>query len=141
MPESIQLSTILTASPEQLYKAWLSSKEHAAFTGSSAQINPNLNGDFTAWDGYIQGKNLELKPYQRIVQAWRTTEFPADSPDSHLEILFEAVQGGTKITLIHTEIPDGQGKDYFTGWEDFYFKPMMEYFAKKAPRASGQTTQ
>ncbi len=131
MTDSIQLSTILPASPEVVYKAWLSSKEHSAFTGSPAQINPNLSGDFKAWEGYIQGKNLELKPYQRIVQSWRTTEFPAGSPDSRLEVLFEAIEGGTKLSLVHTEIPDGQGQSYYTGWEDFYFKPMAEYYTKK----------
>jgi activator of HSP90 ATPase len=130
MTESIQLSTVLPASPEVIYKAWLSSKGHSAITGSPAKVSSKLSGEFTAWDGYIQGKNLELKPYNRIVQAWRTTEFPEGSPDSHLEVLLEPVDGGTKVTLVHTDIPNGQGQSYYTGWEDFYFKPMAEYFAK-----------
>lgn len=130
MPDSIQLSTVLPAAPEDIYLGWLSSREHSAFTGSPAQIDSRLGGKFTAWDGYIQGTTLELEPYQRIVQSWRTTEFPAGSPDSRLEVQLEAVEGGTKLTLIHTEIPDGQGQTYYSGWEDFYFKPMMEYYSK-----------
>jgi activator of HSP90 ATPase len=130
MTESIQLSTVLPAAPEDIYLGWLSSREHSAFTGSPAQIDSRLGGTFTAWDGYIQGTTTELEPYQRIVQSWRTTEFPDDSPDSRLEVQLEAVEGGTKITLIHTEIPDGQSKSYYSGWEDFYFKPMMEYYTK-----------
>ncbi len=130
MAESIQLSTVLPATPEDIYLGWLSSSVHSLFTGSPAQIDSRLNGKFTAWDGYIQGANLELEPYQRIVQSWRTTEFPDDSPDSRLEIALEAVEDGTKITLSHTEIPDGQSRSYYTGWEDYYFKPMMEYFSK-----------
>jgi activator of HSP90 ATPase len=130
MSDSIQLSTVLTAAPEDIYLGWLSSREHSAFTGSPAQIDSRLGGKFTAWDGYIQGTTLELKPYERIIQSWRTTEFPPDSPDSRLEVQLEAVEDGTKITFIHTEIPDGQGQSYYEGWEDYYFKPMLEYYSK-----------
>lgn len=128
MLESIQLSTVLPAIPERIYQAWLDTRAHSAFTGSEAVVDPRLGGRFTAWDGYIQGANLELEPYRRIVQSWRTTEFPEESPDSHLEILFEEVEGGTQITLLHTDIPEGQAQDYYRGWEDYYFAPMSRYF-------------
>ncbi len=131
MFESIEVSTILPVPPKQLYLAWLDSKEHSLFTGSAAKIDPKVGGKFTAWDGYIEGKTLELEPYRRILQAWRTDEFPADSPDSSLEVLLEEVDGGTKITLNHTHIPEGQGEDYRQGWVDFYFKLMAEYFSAK----------
>jgi len=130
MLEKIQTSTVLPSTPEHVYQAWLDSAEHAAFTGSPAQIDPTVGGRFSAWDGYIEGSNLILEPFQRIVQAWRTSEFPADSADSRLEVLLEAAKGGTRITLIHTEIPEGQGQDYLKGWEEFYFEPMQKYFAK-----------
>lgn len=130
MSESIHVSTTLPASPQAVYQAWVDSQAHAAFTGSSAQIDPQVGGKFTAWDDYIQGSTLELEPYRRIRQAWRTTEFPEGSPDSDLEILLESVPEGTLITLVHTNIPDGQGEEYRQGWFDYYFQPMQEYFAK-----------
>jgi activator of HSP90 ATPase len=99
-------------------------------TGSTAKVEPRAGGTFTAWDGYITGKTLELKPYSRIVQAWRTSEFPDESPDSRLEIILEAAKKGTKLTLIHSKIPDDQADSYEGGWEDNYFKPMKEYFSK-----------
>jgi activator of HSP90 ATPase len=128
MPESLHLSTILPASTQQIYQAWLDSEAHSLFTGSPAQIEPRLGGAFTTWDGYIQGQTLELEPYRRILQSWRTTEFPAGSPDSLLEITLEETKEGTRIVLDHTQIPDGQGDDYRQGWEDYYFAPMEEYF-------------
>lgn len=33
---------------------------------------------FEAWDGDIQGKNIELDPPKRILQLWRTSEFEDD---------------------------------------------------------------
>ncbi len=129
MSESIRVSTVLPASAERIYHAWLDSDEHGHFTDSPADIDPTLNGAFSAWDGYITGKTLELEPFHRIVQAWRTTEFPPDGPDSRLEVLLKEVKDGTEVILIHTDIPDGQGKGYEDGWIDYYFTPMQEYFA------------
>ena len=128
--ESFTISTILPATPEQIYNAWLSSEGHSRMTGSPAEVKGEIDGSFKAWDGYIWGKTLELEPYRRIVQAWRTSEFPADSLDSRVEIQFEETKGGTKITLIHTNIPDEQGDSYKGGWEEFYFSPMRAYFSK-----------
>ncbi len=129
MAESFELSTFFPKiSAERIYRAWLDSREHSEFTGSPAQVDPTVGGKFTAWDGYISGKTIELEPFHCILQAWRTTEFPEESPDSQLEIQIEDAEGGAKVTLIHTDIPDGQGEDYRQGWDEYYFQPMQRYF-------------
>lgn len=129
--ESFKVSAVMPVNAKMLYEAWLDSKEHSEFTGGEAVIDPKAGGSFSAWDDYISGKTLELEPYRRIVQSWRTSDFPDGSKDSNLEVLFEEVEKGTKITLVHTDIPEGQGEDYKKGWNDFYFEPMKEYFEKK----------
>jgi activator of HSP90 ATPase len=129
MPDSFEVSTVLTASAKQVYEAWLSSHEHGAMTGGAAQIDPSVGGKFSAWDGYLTGTTLELEPYRRIVQSWRTIEFPAGAPDSRLEILLEEIAGGTRLTLKHSEVPAGQGSAYESGWVDNYFDPMKDYFS------------
>ncbi len=128
MDLSFSISDIFPTTPELLYAAWLDSDIHSEMTGSDAVITPEVGGDFSAWDGYISGENIQLEPGKRIVQSWRTTEFAPEDPDSMLEILLEKVPGGTKLTLNHSGIPAGQ-PDYAKGWEDFYFKPMHEYFS------------
>lgn len=128
MKNGFTLTAIIPAKPSEIYKAWLSTKGHAAMTGSPAKVDGKVGGKFSAWDGYIFGTTLELTLNQRILQAWRTSEFPEGAPDSRVEILFEEAAGGTKITLAHTKMPDDQVDDYRQGWEDFYFKPMKEYF-------------
>ena len=130
MKNGFKISAVIPAKPEEIYKAWLSTKGHTAMTGSTAKVTGRVGGKFSAWDGYIFGKTLELTPNKRIVQAWRTSEFPDDAPDSHLEISLEEVKGGTKVTLTHTDMPEGQVADYKQGWQDFYFTPMKGYFAK-----------
>ena len=128
MTDNLKLSVIIPAKPEDIYRAWLDSKKHSEMTGSEAIVDPKINGAFTAWDGYIEGSTIEMQSNNRIVQKWRTTDFPSDSPDSIVEILFEISKNGTKIVLIHTEIPEGQGEEYKKGWKDFYFDPMKAYF-------------
>jgi len=113
-----------------LFDAWLSSDKHSSFTGGKAQILPRRGTRFTAWDGYISGSNIIIQPYGRIVQTWRTTEFPPGAADSTLEILFEKVDDGTKLTILHTNIPSGESRKYEKGWRDYYFRPMKKYFKK-----------
>ena len=128
MKNEFTLVVTINSKAEKFYEAYLSSEGHTALTGSPARVDGTVDGDFTAWDGYIQGMFLELEKNKRIVQAWRTAEFPEDAEDSIVEILLEEDHGKTKLTLKHTNIPKGQMDSYKTGWEDFYFKPMREYF-------------
>ena len=130
MKNGFALSEVFAARASEIYAAWLSSDGHTAMTGSPAQVDGNVGGKFSAWDGYIFGSTLDLMPNLRIVQAWRTSEFPDSAPDSHLEISLEELDGGTKITITHSDMPDDQLGSYRQGWEDFYFRPMREYFGK-----------
>jgi activator of HSP90 ATPase len=128
MKNEFTLTAEFNASAEAVYKAWLSTQGHTLMTGSPAKVDGREGGAFTAWDGYIWGTFLELESNKRIAQTWRTGEFPEEADDSHVDILLEEKDGKTKLTLVHTNIPEGQSDSYKQGWEDFYFKPMREYF-------------
>ena len=130
MPDTITLTTTIPASPQAIYEAWLDSKKHGDMTGGDASIDGRVGGLFSAWGDYIEGTTRELVANQRIVQEWRTSEFPPNAPDSSVEIRLEAVGGSCKLTLKHTGLPSGDGPKYKQGWEDYYFKPMKEYFAR-----------
>lgn len=126
MAENIKASDIMPVPPERLYSAWLDAHEHTKMTGGEA--TDEGGGRFTAWDGYISGRTVSAVPHSKIVQAWRTSEFPSEAPDSVLTILFQAADGGTKVTFVHENIPDGQGDAYEQGWQEHYFTPMKAYF-------------
>lgn len=130
MKNGFTISEIIPAKPSEIYEAWLNSEGHAAMTGSAAQVDGKVGGKFTAWDGYIFGTTLDLTPGQRIVQAWQTSEFSDDAPDSRMEILLEEVEAGTRLTFIHNNMPKDQVESYRQGWNDFYYKPMKEFFSK-----------
>jgi uncharacterized protein YndB with AHSA1/START domain len=128
--DTLSLSTVLPATPQQIYDAWLDGDAHSAMTGSRAEIEPRVGGKQRAWDGYIDGEFLDLLPGLRIALAWRTRDFPSEAPFSRVELTLASVEGGTRIALAHTGIPEGQGERYETGWEQFYFAPMRRYFER-----------
>ena len=130
MKVEFEVSDVIPASPDKVYSAWLDSDEHSAMTGGFARITDQVGGNFEAWDGYIRGKNLELVQSSRILQLWRTNEFEDSEEDSFLEIFFESVTEGTRITIRHTQLPN-HGMQYKQGWKDSYFSPMKAYFETK----------
>jgi activator of HSP90 ATPase len=134
MANRFKISITLPVNPKVLYSAWLNSKQHSAFTGNPAKIDPIVGGSFQTFDDYITGKTLELEPSSRILQSWRTKEFPADSPDSLLEVLIAKAEKGSKLTLLHINLPKDQVDQYKTGWKDYYFIPMKEYFSGKGKK-------
>jgi activator of HSP90 ATPase len=121
-------SVIIAASPEEVYDAYVDAKKHSKFTGSKATGDGKVGGKFTAWDGYIFGKNLILEKGKKIVQEWKTTEWPEGYPPSKLELTLKKVKGGTELSMVHSDVPAEQADDYRQGWIDFYWKTLKAYF-------------
>ncbi len=138
--EAIRVSGIIPATPDAVYTAWLDSDGHSALTGKEAVVDGQVGGEYTACEGYISGKTLDLKPGRKIVQAWRTRDFRAKDPDSRLEVrLEERADGTTAITFLHSGIPPGLATRYENSWVDRYLTPMRRYFdpGKRAEAARG----
>ncbi|MDA0708926.1 MAG: SRPBCC domain-containing protein [bacterium] len=127
MAIEFEVSETFQGSPALLFHAWLDSAEHTAMTGGEALVSDEVGGSFSAWDGYISGKNIELETGKRILQSWRTDDFDPDAPDSSLCILFQAEDDRVRVTIHHSDLPEG-GMRYHQGWIDFYFEPMKAYF-------------
>ncbi len=132
MTTSLHLKTFIPgATARQVYEAWLDSLKHADFTGNTAEIQPGIGGEFLISGGYITGKNLELEPNHRIVQSWRTTEFPENAPDSWLEVTLTESPEGCTLILNQKDLPKEQVELYKSGWQEFYFHPLIRYFSEK----------
>jgi uncharacterized protein YndB with AHSA1/START domain len=132
MPYDFTLTTVIPASPQAVYDAWLDGPGHSEMTGGAATASTEMGGAFTAWDDYIAGRNLALEPGRRILQSWRTTQFTAGDADSRIEVLLDPIAGGTKLTLHHTNVPDGHTGYEKGGWTSHYFEPMERYFKARA---------
>lgn len=134
---SITVSRVIKASPERVYNAFLDPEELAAWlppTGFSAEVHelkPEVGGTFRitfnaeteeleAYSHSFHGTYLELVPGERIVY---TDEFEGDDPDMAGEmtatVTLEAVDDGTKVTVVQSGIPVAiPPEDATAGWND-----------------------
>jgi uncharacterized protein YndB with AHSA1/START domain len=135
MTYEFEQSAVIPASPADVYDAWLSSEGHSAMTGAAASASAVVGGEFTAWDGYITGRNLALEPPTssvpsgRILQSWRTSEFTDADADSTIEVTLVSDAGGTLLRLRHSGVPSDHYGYEDGGWESNYFEPMRDYFS------------
>ena len=63
-------------SPQLLYETLLDANQFTAFSGRPAEINREVGGAFSLFGGHIVGRNVELLPNHRIVQAWCVVTWP-----------------------------------------------------------------
>jgi len=126
---TIRQTVTLPAKPLDVYSALMTTRGHAAFTGAPARISPKVGGTFTAWGGYIHGRNLELVPGRRIVQEWRPSE---DSwPGDHYSIVtfvLEPAGAGTRIRFTQARVPQDHVGHLAEGWKESYWDPLRAYF-------------
>ena len=127
----IEQTVRFEASPADVFDALLNPVKHTEFTGSPATTSRRTGARFTAWDGYISGKNIRLVKNAKIVQEWKTTEWPKDYPPSRLEFILNAKNGETELKMIHSRVPAEQVEDYRKGWYDSYWNPLKKYFEKR----------
>ena len=92
------------------------------------EIGREAGGAFALFGGYIAGRNIELVPNERIVQAWRTGSWEAGVYSIARFTLVE--QGaGTKIVFDHTGFPKDEAEHLASGWKANYWEPLEKYLA------------
>jgi activator of HSP90 ATPase len=116
------------ANPQNIYSALLDSKQFTAFSGAPADIHSEAGGAFSCFNGVILGRNIELVPNERIVQAWRVSGW---QPGVYSVVKFELkAQGpGTKLIFDHTGFPEGTREHLDAGWKSRYWVPLQKYLA------------
>ena len=96
-----------------------------ALVKKAAEISRELGGAFSVFGGHIVGRQLELVPGQRIVQAWRVVDWePGIFSIAHFEFVEQA--GSTKMVFDHTGFPRGQGAHLAEGWRVNYWEPLAK---------------
>ncbi len=124
---TIKQGGMFKATPQQIYDAWMTSDQHAAFTGQGAVVSPKVGGTFTTFDGWATGKNIELEPGKKIVQSWRADDWPAGH-FSTLKLQLVKAAKGTKYMFTQTDVPANKAKDIAQGWREYYWQAIKTTF-------------
>ena len=127
--KTIRQSILFKASPHDVYEALMDSRRHAAFTESKARISRKVGGKISAYDGYIDGKNLQLVKDKKIVQSWHSSEWP-DGHYSTAVFSLKKVKGGTRLTFVQTGVPIEHYNAINKGWHEHYWERMKKMFEK-----------
>jgi activator of HSP90 ATPase len=134
MASAIQQEVIFKAIPKRVYDALLDSKQFSEFSGGApAEISPDPGGAFSCFGGIITGRNIELVPNRRIVQAWRVKMWPEGL---YSIVKFELRQQGSETHLVmdHVGFPQEMrahlnGEEPSGGWPRQYWEPLKKYLA------------
>jgi activator of HSP90 ATPase len=97
------------------------------------ELRPEPGSAFTLFGGYIVGRQIELVPDTRIVQAWRALSWkPGEYSIVSFYLLDEASKSkvGTKIVFDQRGFPAGTGEHLATGWRAHYWEPLAKLLAQ-----------
>jgi uncharacterized protein YndB with AHSA1/START domain len=135
----IHQEVVFKASPKRVYEALIDAKQFNRVIQLSAavksgamlgdkptEISREAGGAFTLFGGYITGRQIELVPNQRIVQAWRT----AGGDRGIYSIAgFQFTEQGSDAKLVfdHTGFPESLAEHLATGWHINYWEPLAKY--------------
>jgi activator of HSP90 ATPase len=125
-----EVSAIISARADVVFATWMSSTGHSRMTGGEALIDSRVGGSYSAWGGYITGTTLVLESPRCLVQSWRSADFGPDDPDSTIEVTFDPLESGTRVTIRHRGVPSDQRGYESEGWAEFYLEPMTTFFAR-----------
>jgi activator of HSP90 ATPase len=128
-PDTIHEELEFPVAPHRIYEALLDSKKFSAFSGVPAEINREAGGAFSLFGGQITGRNVELVPDRRIVQAWRAASWP-EGVYSIVRFELQAQGAGTRMIFDHTGFPPKLRDSLASGWQEHYFGPLKKYFAE-----------
>ena len=127
MSASIEQEVVIPASPRRVYEALTDAKTFSAFTGGKpAEIEGKAGGVFSCFGGMILGRNVELVPERRVVQAWRVANWP-DGVFSIVRFELVPAGAGTKLSFFQAGFPDDARGHLEAGWHKMYWEPLRTY--------------
>ncbi len=92
------------------------------------EISAETGSAFSLFGGYVTGRQIDLKPDELIVQAWRAGSWgPGVYSIARFELKDEG--SGTKMVFDHRGFPDGTAQHLAEGWHGNYWEPLAKYLA------------
>jgi uncharacterized protein YndB with AHSA1/START domain len=120
----IHQEVTIDASPAAVYGVLTTSDDFAKMTGGrAAKITAEAGGGISLFGGDIEGRNVELKPGKRVVQAWRPKAWP-EGVYSIVKFELSPEGKGTKLVFDQIGYPDEAHAMLDGGWHKMYWEPM-----------------
>ncbi|MBL4683550.1 MAG: SRPBCC domain-containing protein [Nannocystaceae bacterium] len=128
MAKPIHQEVTFNGTPEQFYDAYMNEKKRAKYTEGATTISMEEGGTFSCHGGTITGRNIELVPGKRIVQAWRVAGWP-DGMYTTVQFELSESDGKTQLVMDHCGVPDEFEDGVASGWHARYWEPLQKFLA------------
>ncbi len=127
---SIKQQAMIPASPARVYEVLADAAALSALSGMPGLPGRSAGEEFSAFDGHVTGRQIELVPGERIVQAWR---FPVWEPGTYSIVRFTLVPevGGTRLVIEQHGEPEDWHVHVDTNWPTFYLTPLTNHFSQQ----------
>ncbi len=125
----IHQEIVFDAPPARVYRALTDAAEFAHWSGAPAEIEARDGGRFVSFGVFILGRNVELIPERRIVQAWRVFDW-AEGVYSIARFELTAEGDGTRLKFDQDGVPETAAPHVDRGWGHKYWEPLKKYLAE-----------
>ena len=122
MPDPVTAEIHIEAAPERVYDYFTKPEAMVRWMGNWAKLDAAPGGEFSVdVEGVaVRGHYLELEPPTRLTFSWGHAGSDRLPPGSStVEVRLVADQGGTRVQIIHTGLPEPEAGRHAGGWRHF----------------------
>ncbi|MFD4421650.1 SRPBCC domain-containing protein [Agromyces sp. NPDC058484] len=112
----------IDASPETVFQFLVTERGMTSWMGQWASLDPVPGGEFAVdIAGYpARGMFLEVDPPRRVTVSWGFAGSESLPPGaSTVSFELTAIATGTRVELVHTDLPDAEVAGHIEGWSHF----------------------
>lgn len=129
--KTIKQTYLIRAPVAKVWQALVDPKVIEAWGGGPAKMDDKVGTKFSLWGKSIWGTNTRVFKEKKLVQDWLSdSDNQPWEKASVVTFTLEPEKEGTRVKLLHENIPDRDAKDIASGWRDYYLGPLKAYLEK-----------
>ena len=117
----------IEARPETVFAFFTDPSKLVRWMGTDATLDPRPGGvcriemQRDLGEATVLGEFVEVEPYRRVVFTWGWEPEPFAVPpgSSRVEVSLLPEDGGTRVRLVHSELPAAREEFHRVGWEHY----------------------
>jgi len=119
----IKQEYLIKAPIEAVWQALIDPKIISKWGGGPVKMNDKVGEKFELWGGDIYGTNTKVIKNKKLEQDWYSDNWEKPS-----QVVFSLTRNnkGTKLELIHKNVPEKDLSDISDGWKTYYLGPLKE---------------